>query len=102
VLGVVLVECAQNEFADDVHLGVGRFAPVASEEEAEVRESGAHHGHDGGDTGSAGRGHRSQQDHRTAHQGDLDEFSQVDRLKETEHFTDQAADDLFRDADRLE
>jgi len=75
---------------------------VAAEEETEVRECGAHQRHDCGDTGSAGRGHSSQQDHRAAHQSDLDESFQVDRLEETEHFADQGTDDLLRDADRFE
>jgi len=102
VLDVVLVECAQNEFTDVVHLGVGHLGLVAAEEETEVRDCGAHQRHDGGDTGSAGRGHGSYQDHHGAHQTDLDESFQVDRLEVIVHIADQAADDLLRDADRLE
>jgi len=102
VLTVVFVERAQHEFADDVHLGVGSLALVAAEEEPVVRKYRAHRCDDGGDTGGAGRGHCAQHDHRAADQGDLDDFLQIDRLEQTDHAVDRVADDLLRDADRLE
>jgi len=95
---IVFVERVQHEVADDVHLGVGNLSLVVSEEEPDVRECCAYRGHDGGDTGGSGYGHCAQHDHRAADQGDLDEFLQIDLLEQT----DQAADDLLRDADRLE